>query len=253
MRATGSGARLTVDRQGCSKGGALVNGTSRGSRGVLAVALALVWSVVGLATLGVAIWTDPPTGAWAGILLPVLVATALSVVAYLAVTRDRPSGGVPPEQRAPVSPDRHRILVVANEALRGPALREEVRRRAAERPTDVLVVAPALSTAIAHWTDAEEGPRRDAAERLRETCAGLGDLGVQARGEVGADDPLLAVEDALRTFGADEIVVSTHPADTSNWLELGVVDRLREFYEIPIVHVVVEHEQRPALLAEHPV
>ena len=28
------------------------------------------------------------------------------------------------------------------------------------------------------------------------------------RGEVGADDPVLAVEDALRTFGADEIVVA---------------------------------------------
>jgi hypothetical protein len=28
-----------------------------------------------------------------------------------------------------------------------------------------------------------------------------------ARGEVGADDPVLAVEDALREFGADEIVV----------------------------------------------
>ena len=220
-----------------------MRGTLGGSRGVLVVALALIWSFVVLATIGVAVWTDPPAGAWVGVLLPVLVATGLSVVAYLALWHERPSAGVPPEQRAPVSPDVHRILVIANEALRGPALRDEVRRKASERPTEVLVVAPALSSAIAHWTDAEEGPRRAAAERLDETCRALGDLGVAARGEVGADDPLRAVEDALRTFGADEIVVSTHPADRSNWLELGVVDRLREYYDIPIVHVVVEQER----------
>jgi hypothetical protein len=233
---------------------AAVGESVRGSRGVFVVALALIWSVVALATIGVAIWADPPAGAWVGILLPVLVATGLSVAAYLVLMHERPTTGVPREQRAPVPPDAHRILVVANEALRGPALREEVRRRAAERPTEVLVVAPALSSAVAHWTDAEDGPRRTAARRLAETCAALRDLGVQARGEVGADDPLRAVEDALRTFGADEIVVSTHPADTANWLERGVVDRLREFYEIPIVHIVVEQEHeevRPSLSAEH--
>jgi hypothetical protein len=31
------------------------------------------------------------------------------------------------------------------------------------------------------------------------------------RGEVGADDPWLAAEDALRTFGADAIVVAGDP------------------------------------------
>ena len=46
----------------------------------------------------------------------------------------------------------------------------------------------------------------------------------------------------MHTFGADEILVSTHPPGTSNWLERGVVDRLHEFYDIPIVHVVVDHD-----------
>ncbi len=107
------------------------------------------------------------------------------------------------------------------------------------------MVAPALAlaSALAHWTDAEDSAREAAAIRIRETCATLAGLGVQARGEVAVDDPLRAVEDALRTFGADEIVVSTHPPESSNWLEEGVVDRLREFYEIPIVHVVVGHER----------
>jgi hypothetical protein len=213
-----------------------------GNRGIFLVTLFLLWSVIAIAAAVMAVWADPPPAAWVGLLVPALVATGLSVGAYLLLTRERPRAGLPLAQREPVAPDVHRILVVANETLGGKALHDEVSRRVAERPTEVLVVAPALASALAHWTDAEDAAREAAAIRVRETCAALAGLGVEARGEVAADDPLRAVEDALRMFGADEIVVSTHPPDTSNWLERGVVDRLREFYEIPIVHVVVDHE-----------
>ena len=50
------------------------------------------------------------------------------------------------------------------------------------------------------------------------------------------------MEDALRTFGADEIVISTHPEGRSNWLERGVVNAARERFEVPITHVVVDLE-----------
>ena len=48
------------------------------------------------------------------------------------------------------------------------------------------------------------------------------------RGEVGDADPIQAIDDALRTFGADEIVISTHPPGRSNWLEKQVIVRARE-------------------------
>ena len=67
-----------------------------------------------------------------------------------------------------------------------------------------------------------------------------------ARGEVGDGDPLQAIEDALRTFAPDEIVISTHPAGRSHWLERGVVDGARERYDIPVVHVVVDLAAAPA-------
>ena len=47
--------------------------------------------------------------------------------------------------------------------------------------------------------------------------------GIEARGEIGDGDPLQAIEDALRTFAPDELVISTHPEGRSNWLERGVV------------------------------
>ena len=68
------------------------------------------------------------------------------------------------------------------------------------------------------------------------------EAGIEARGEVGDGDPLQAIEDALRTFGADEVIISTHPEGRSNWLERGVVTGARDRFALPITHVVVDLE-----------
>jgi GABA permease len=137
---------------------------------------------------------------------------------------------------------RHRILVVANETVAGRALRAEVVRRASDGDAEVLVVTPALNTRIRHWTSDEDEARAAAQGRLDESLAALAADGIDARGIVGDDDPIQAVEDALRMFPADEIVVSTHPPGRSNWLERGVVERTREKFDCPITHVVVDLE-----------
>lgn len=137
--------------------------------------------------------------------------------------------------------ERRRLLVVANETVAGRALRDEVVRRA-RGGEEVLVVCPALNSQLRHWTSDEDRARAEAQARLDESLAALADEGVRARGQVGDADPVQAVEDALRTFGADEIVVSTHPPGRSNWLERGVVERVRERFPCPIQHVVVDLE-----------
>ena len=134
----------------------------------------------------------------------------------------------------------HRLLVVANETVEGETLHDVIRRRTAGRRCEVIVVAPALNTRIRHWVSDEDGARSAAQDRLERSLEGLREAGIEARGEIGADDPLQAIEDALRTFGADEIVISTHPEGRSNWLERGVVDRARERFAAPITHVVVD-------------
>ena len=50
------------------------------------------------------------------------------------------------------------------------------------------------------------------------------------------------VDIGKHTFGADEIVLSTHPEGRSNWLERGVVTAARERFALPITHVVVDLE-----------
>jgi nucleotide-binding universal stress UspA family protein len=133
-----------------------------------------------------------------------------------------------------------RILVIANETVAGDALREEITRRAEGFREDVLVVCPALNAPLRHWVSDEDGARAAAQERLQTSLARLSDAGVEARGEVGDGDPLQAIEDALRTFGADEVIISTHPEGRSHWLERGVVSGARERFAVPITHVVTD-------------
>ena len=134
----------------------------------------------------------------------------------------------------------HRILVVANETVVGGELRDLLGSKAEGVREDILLVCPALNSKLRTWTSDEDGARAAAQARLDASLEHLAGMGVRARGEIGDGDPLQALEDALREFPADEIVVSTHPPGRSNWLEQGVVENARVRFDVPVTHVVVD-------------
>jgi hypothetical protein len=179
-------------------------------------------------------------GTWWG----VGVFAVLTVVALFWFFQHEPVG--PPVMTAPrrrSAEDEKRILVVANETVGGRTLRDMIRARSEGVREEVLVVCPALNTPLKHWVSDEDPARAAAGKRLESSLGRLREAGINARGEVGDGDPLQAVEDALRTFGADEIIISTHPEGRSNWLERGVVSAARERFAVPITHVVVDLER----------
>jgi GABA permease len=141
---------------------------------------------------------------------------------------------------APHPPEQHRVLVVANETVGGAQLLDTIRERIAGRDARVLVVCPALNSPLRHWASDEDEARDKAQERLDASLRTMQSAGIQARGEIGDGDPLQAIEDALRTFRPDELVVSTHPVGKSHWLERGVVEKARERFALPLTHVVVD-------------
>jgi len=136
--------------------------------------------------------------------------------------------------------DRRRVLVVANETVASAQLHEAIDLRGGLLCAEVLVVAPALNSRLAFWSSDEDRARRRAEERLAGCLEALAAAGLHARGRVGDADPLLAMEDALRTFAATEIVVATHPEGRSNWLARDIVGRARARFPQPIHHVVVD-------------
>ncbi len=136
---------------------------------------------------------------------------------------------------------KHRLLVVANETVGGEALLEEIRNRCRNRSCEILVITPALAGSRAsHWASDIDEAIELARQRMELSLIEIGRLGLEGKGEIGDSDPNVAIEDALRVFPADEIVISTHPPHRSRWLEYGVVERAREQIELPITHVVVD-------------
>jgi hypothetical protein len=170
------------------------------------------------------------------------VAAALIVVGGIARWYWRQPSPQAPRLRVESGDELHRILVVANETVGGGALRAELERRAAAQPrgAEVLVVAPALASPVRHWVSDVDDARAAAHERVRASVDRLAETGLVVRGEVGDQDPLQAIEDALRMFGADEIVISTHPEGRSHWLEQDLIARARDRFALPITHVVVD-------------
>lgn len=135
---------------------------------------------------------------------------------------------------------RFRLLVIANETVCGEALLSEVRKRCRDRDCEILVVTPALvGSRAAHWASDVDEAVELARQRMELSLIELKSLGLRAKGQIGDSDPRVAIEDALRVFPADEIIVSTHPPERSHWLEQGVVERARNEIDLPVTHVVV--------------
>ena len=118
----------------------------------------------------------------------------------------------PPVVTSGTPPGTHRVLVVA------PPGTETV---AVPDGAEVLVVVPALASTGESLTGAVDDRRREA----EATAAALEARIPGSRAEVGADDPALAAEDALRLFGADEVLVAGDD---------GMLEAIRERVALPV-------------------
>jgi hypothetical protein len=187
-------------------------------------------------------------GAFALIVVASLIEPWFGVAVFFALTAAaiwvylRQRGEPPPVQQVQRvgPPDERRVLVVANETVGGEELMEAIGELALAGKTRFLVVSPALNSRLRTWTSDEDGARATAQQRLDETLQHLAAVGIEAEGDVGDLDPLVAIEDGVRKFHPDELVISTHPPGKSNWLERGVVDAARKRFDVKVTHVVVD-------------
>jgi len=131
-----------------------------------------------------------------------------------------------------------KIIALVSEPVSGDALKSAVGTDSED--AEVLVVAPALESRR-HWLLDDPDPAIERADAVQEeTVERMAEQGVDAAGDTGEADPLLAIQDALQTFDADEIVLFTHPNDERNWLEEGLVDDARERFGKPVRHLEID-------------
>jgi hypothetical protein len=135
---------------------------------------------------------------WLGV-----AAAILAVAGIVWWLKDEPVPGArdaPPRLDSTTPPGTHRVLVVAAPGTKSVHVDAKA--------TEIVVIVPALASTVEALTGAVDDRRADAEQTAAALARQLSREGVPVRSEVGADNPVLAVDDALRTFGADEIVVA---------------------------------------------
>jgi hypothetical protein len=178
----------------------------------------------------------------AAIAVPVVVAMLISVVAIeatavgmaagaaavatllIVAARVRPRGRLEVAARTDAG---RRLLVVAAEEIPA-AVAERVAERAGGAE-DVRLVVPLRSRRIDRWLSAEDRARGEAQRRLAHSAGVLVAAGLPVSGSLGDGDLVQAVEDELRSFAADEVVVVS--ADREK------VEQVRGRLAVPLVHI----------------
>jgi hypothetical protein len=131
-----------------------------------------------------------------------------------------------------------KILALVSEPISGDALKSALGEGAGE--AEVMVVAPALDSRTRFWTSDNDEAIARAEEVQQESVERLAEDDVDAVGDTGETDPLLALHDALATFPAEEIVIFTRPEGDRNWAESDLVEQAEERFSVPVRHMEVE-------------
>jgi hypothetical protein len=133
-----------------------------------------------------------------------------------------------------------RLLVVAIVPVEESVLRDRVREHAGG-DAEVRIVAPASDLSPLQWlaTDEDEA-RAEAADVARAAEHAVAPEARAVDAEVGDTDPVQAIEDALRQFPAEEVLVVTRPGDEAGWLERDSAEEAQERFGVPVTHLVVE-------------
>ncbi len=139
--------------------------------------------------------------------------------------------------------DASHVLVVATAQLAGEELRQELTARGAAVELDVL--APILASRSHYWASDVDRERDEALKRLEGSLAWAAAHGFKAKGEVGDADPLAAIEDELRDFGADEVIIALPPGGHRSWLANRMLAHLARELDVPVRDVVVDEGPAP--------
>ena len=127
-----------------------------------------------------------------------------------------------------------RLLVAAGAAAEGPAELPENVQLLLDQAEEILVISPALPDRV-HWLVSDTDRARSAAdERLGTVLGQLEEMGHEAKGDVGADDPLLAFADAVEEFHPDHILIALRGANSAGWQEKGLVEEILGRFGLPV-------------------
>jgi multicomponent Na+:H+ antiporter subunit G len=132
-----------------------------------------------------------------------------------------------------------RLLIAVGQAAANAAEVPSAVRGLIDGASEVMVIAPTLPSRL-QWlvSDTDRATER-ADERLRVVLGHLDEIGAKAQGRVGSDEPLVALDDAVREFGPGHILIALRPEERAGWQERGLIDAVLVRFGLPITVFVL--------------
>ena len=129
--------------------------------------------------------------------------------------------------------DRRLLIAVGQAAPSADALPFGV-RLLIDAAEEILVISPTLPGRLDWLSSATDKAKEQADERLRVVLGQLEEIGAESQGAIGADDPLLAFDDAIAQFSPTHLLIGLRDEDRSGWQERGLLEALLERVRVPI-------------------
>jgi hypothetical protein len=142
-------------------------------------------------------------------------------------------------------PDSKRLLVLAGEAVAGlDELPAEVRSEL-DTAEEVFVVTPTLASRIQWIMSDTDRARHEADARLDTILGQLEQGGAQVSGAaVGDDTPMTVVQDHVRRFQPDAIILALRSDEHADWQEQNLVERIANETGLPLTVFTIDSHGR---------
>jgi hypothetical protein len=127
-----------------------------------------------------------------------------------------------------------RLLVLAGAAA---ATIQEVPstvRALLDEAQDVLVVTPKLPSRLEWLVSDIDTARQQADARLDTILGQLSELDISAAGAVGDETPITAIEDHIRAYHPDHLLVALRSREHAGWQERGLIERIQQEFHLPV-------------------
>lgn len=126
-----------------------------------------------------------------------------------------------------------KVLVVATEAVDRDVIEELA---VLDEGDEVRVMAPTLSgSALRYWMNDTDDALEHAQSVVGESSERLDELDAEVSTDASTDDtPAVAIDDALRMFDPDRIVVVKHRPDDEAYLEDTLIDEIVSRSDAPV-------------------
>jgi hypothetical protein len=133
-----------------------------------------------------------------------------------------------------------RLLIAAGESVSDSTELPFGIRALLEAAEEILVITPTLPTRTEWLASATDRAQQQADERLQTVLGQLSDLGTDAEGQVAADDPLLAFEDAIREFAPNHLLIALRAGEAAGWQERQLLEQVQRRFGLPLTAFLVD-------------